>query len=168
LTWRCEYCSLEQAVVGQHEPQQSNDCSFKLCGADEKYKDRSKGVVVTLDMSGSMTSWQSGVEQLNKPFVTKRNEHIMELCLKNKKQVPRLEEYDPSLFCTALAAIDSNVSQIAAEEPKTKVGLLGFENTVHVMGDCMKPSIAIPSHLMSNQLGITNFVNENCDGMMNQ
>lgn len=42
---------------------------------------------------------------------------------------------------TALAAIDKNVTMIGEEEPKTKVGLVAFENTVHVLGDCMKPYV---------------------------
>ena len=83
---------------------------------------------MALDMSGSMCSYHDGVEELNRPFVEKRNEFIRLIYEKNKKQVPDLHVDDPSLLCTALAAIDANVSMIATEEPKTKVGIVGFEN----------------------------------------
>lgn len=111
-------------------------------------------------------SEQQDVSDVNREFCQKRSEFLKEKKKQDQQQNYYGRSFESTLFATALAASDQNVSEIAANEPKTKLGLITFESNVHIYGDCSNKPITLKENILNNEKSIKDFVDKSGPQML--
>jgi hypothetical protein len=120
IHWHCEFCSVLNHFDPDTQLPSSDIMTYVISGSFSQTADQSsqRTVVFCIDISGSMdnaTSVPQGVMLLG-----------------------RLMHSVTYLDCVK-AAIITQVAKLQEEEPKAKIGLLFFESSLHVYGDCSAP-----------------------------
>lgn len=120
LSWKCEFCSVVNLFEPGLELPQSNIMTYVTSGSFSSSTDqtRQRTIVFCIDISGSMDN-STSVPQ----GVTLNGNRLFSVTY---------------LDCVK-AAILTQVQKIAEEEPNSRIGLIFFESSIHVYGDCSTP-----------------------------
>ena len=159
--WDCEFCGcLNKLLIDENEIPKKEDCLYMIEAPLQKQGDLNDNlnIILCIDFSGSMSVTKeikgkldfkhSSIENLDdfkafmEPWEFLEMKRNLENEAKNKTFVTRKQ--------CVLAAIESQLNEMCTDTPNRKVGIVGFNNEVIVIGDGSKNPTVITGDKLQN------------------
>lgn len=152
--WKCEFCQRENyPQIDIREIPKSRDVTFIINPSNEQDSLDSSNIIYCIDISGSMSVTTSIPGNISLP--TDKSRKQKDKAIYGEYYQESREEQGSRRYISRLeavqAAIADNLDKLKNESPNKRVGLVAFNDQVHVYGDGAKDPTVLSDTILESK-----------------